>query len=482
MRGWMTARHRTRLLALLLLLGLLLIPAASLADENDPLMIEPEIAGGALVGGGSTPYHLLVQATSWVEPPTYVLTVVNLSPWTMSSLYIIDRYFGDDPNMGEMVNDWLVEPLDPGMASCHARSLPQEPFENGCHQIEINLADGLGTILMDCNQVGSTLVWNVPLTEEMAIYLARPSLTADEPTGPSKLGIHVTRNSSPGIMEFVSESTPAVVVAVGDLGWLSEVKDVSPDTVTVGRVIEGDQSFEGDPVERARAFVALNAETYQMNAGVDYWMGWNEPVIDEPWQMEWYATFEAERTIAMAEGGHRVAIGNFSAGTPEADEFAAFMPAVAVAKEHGGILAVHEYSAPTMRDGVGAGIPGIEGRHDFGALTLRYRFWVEHYLRPNDMVLPLVVTEAGIDGGVLRDAGVPVNGWRDFTRDLSEKLPSQSLDSYLEQLSWYDDELRRDSYVLGFAIFNVGDSGGRWASFDMTDVLPHVAEMTSRKG
>ncbi|MBM3188114.1 MAG: hypothetical protein FJZ90_05260 [Chloroflexi bacterium] len=480
----MTARQSTRAIALVLCLLWSVIPHAALADESDPLVIESQVTTSAELFPSSSPYSLFVQATSWTGRwHVYVLTVLNSTPWPLSSLYIVDRYFPDDPEAEEVVHDWLVERLEPGRASTLAIKLPDEPFRSPCHQIEISLADGLGTILMDCNGLSSTTIWDVPLSEEMATFLALPSLTTEEPTGPSKLGIHVTRNSSPAIMAFVRDATPAVVAAVGDLGWLAEVKEASPNTVTIGRLIEGDQSFEGDPAERARQFVNANAETYKANPGVDYWLGWNEPVFRDEWEVEWYAAYEAERTVAMAELGLKVAIGNFSAGTPEATQFAKFLPAIAVAKQYGGILAVHEYSAPTMRHGVGAGIPGLENRHDFGALTLRYRFWYGFYLQPNDLVVPLVVTEAGIDGGVLRDGEDRPMGWRDFTvsRDRREGTPAQPLESYLEQLSWYDDELRRDSYALGFAIFNVGDSGGQWASFDLTDYLPQLGELAKAK-
>lgn len=54
-------------------------------------------------------------------------------------------------------------------------------------------------------------------------------------------------------------------------------------------------------------------------------------------------------------------------------------------------------------------------------------------------------------------------------------------EEYLQQLSWYDDELRRDSYVLGFAVFNVGGSSGQWASFDVTNILPQMADLISDK-
>ena len=38
-----------------------------------------------------------------------------------------------------------------------------------------------------------------------------------------------------------------------------------------------------------------------------------------------------------------------------------------------------------------------------------------------------------------------------------------------------------DPQVLGFAIFNVGDSDGMWKSFDVTDILPRLAELIGSK-
>ena len=89
----------------------------------------------------------------------------------------------------------------------------------------------------------------------------------------------MTISASPKIMRFVREAQPAVVVAVGDLGWLAEVKEASPQTVTLARFVQGYQTIEGDPVTRAREFVDAHAEAYLANPGVDYWLGWNE----SPW-------------------------------------------------------------------------------------------------------------------------------------------------------------------------------------------------------
>jgi len=478
----MRLAHRSIRAVLALAVLFCLIPLPARAEGSSPAVIESEVLLTADLPEEHMPYGLTVQATSVPGLPyRYVLTVVNLSEWPINSLHVLDRYFSANPDQEEIAHQWFPQTLESGQAASRVIDFPDGPLSDGCHQIEINLADGLGTILMDCNGPGTTTIWNIPLTQESAAYLSKPALTRSEPTGGSKLGIHLTRNSSPTIMEFVREAHPAVVVSLGDMAFLADVKTISPQTVTIGRFLEGDQSLEGDPTDRARQFVNDNASRYLESPGVDYWLGWNEPTIGSVADMEWFAAFESERTVAMAEVGLKVAVGNFSVGTPELSEFEAFLPALATAKEHQGILALHEYSAPTMYSGLGAGIPGLEASDERGALTLRYRYWYDHYLQAHDLVLPLVITEAGLDGGVIPSGEYHTKGWRDLSEEILSLSPEDATESYLAQLNWYDDQLRRDSQVLGFAIFNVGDSEGMWKSFDVTDILPRLAEVIYSK-
>jgi len=457
-------------------------PASSLADQNDPLVIESQVLVTAGVPEAESPYGLLVQATSRLGPRyRHVVTLTNLSPWPMTSLRLLNRAIPNDAEIDEVYREWYPDPIDPGESVCITFDFGDEPLPPGCHQVEISLAHGLDTILVDCGEPGATTIWNVPLTGRMEAYLSLPPLSLDEPEGRSKLGLHVAANSSPSIMEFVREAKPAVMVLIGDPSMAEAVKQASPETLIVARFLEQDQSISGDPVERARAFVEENADRYRLFSHVDYWMGWNEPVIDGVPDMEWFAAFESERARAMAEIDAKVAIGNFSAGCPEPDEFQAFMPALAVAKEHGGILALHEYSAPTMQSSVGAGVPGLEAQAGGGALTLRYRYWYDHYLRGTDLVLPLVITEAGIDGGVLRAGEDAPRGWRDFAVEHFEVPSTAATEWYASQLSWYDDELRRDPHVLGFAVFNAGGSSDSWESFDVTDILSRLVDLVGAK-
>ena len=298
----------------------------------------------------------------------------------------------------------------------------------------------------------------------------------DQPSA-SKLGLHVQGNNSPDIMRFIRGYRPAVAKGMDDLGFLAEVKQLSPSTVTVGRVTLDEQNTSGDPVERARAYVAMNLASYRNYPGVDYWEGLNEPGVSG--RMDWYAAFEAERVRLMAAQGLRCAVGAFSTGTPEYHEMEAFLPAIRAAKEHGGILTLHEYDAPLFNRSVGQGLPGVGARPDRGPLALRYRWWYEDFLKPRGLVIPLVISEAGVDGKVTNRPGPGDGlGWRDFSTYWSKEagLGGNDVNTYLEQLAWYDSEVRKDDYVLGFAVFTAGAMSDDWKSYDITFILRQIAQ------
>jgi len=303
-----------------------------------------------------------------------------------------------------------------------------------------------------------TLPWPPPLAEP----------------GRSKLGVHVQWNNSPEIMEFIRRMKPAVVKAVGDKGFLAEVKAASPQTIIVARHGDEQLAMEGDPVAAARAYVAAHLDEYRRHPAVDYWEGYNEPVVRD--NMPWFAAFEAERVRAMAEHGLRTAIGAFSTGVPEWDEFAAFLPAVREAHAHGGILTLHEYDAPTMDRSVGVALPGRPPAPHRGCLTLRYRWWYEEMLAPEGITIPLVISEAGVDGAVGDRPGPDGRGWLDFRGYWQENgLAGDGIEAYLQQLAWYDAEVQRDDYVLGFAVFTAGAMNDDWKTYDITGILRHLA-------
>lgn len=301
-----------------------------------------------------------------------------------------------------------------------------------------------------------------------------PNLPPTDELGPSKLGLHVIRNNDPNIMEFIRQAQPAVIKVVDDLGFLEEVKQVSPWTITVGRVntFEG-PPYGGNPYEAARDFVNAQLDKYRANPGVDYWEGYNEPDPNLD-NMLWYAEFEAERTRIMAEYGFRTAVGGFATGVPEFEEFELFVEAIRVAQEFRGILTLHEYGAPDMTYLYGGALPGKESYPNRGALTFRYRWFYEDILEPQGLVIPLVISEAGVDGIIGNRPGPSGLGWQDFQGYwVQQGWGPDGPSAFINQLAWYDVGTRQDGYVIGYTVFTAGGIG-QWNSYDINPILPQL--------
>jgi len=316
-----------------------------------------------------------------------------------------------------------------------------------------------------------------------------PELTA------SKLSVHVVRNEDPQVMQMVRQAHPRLIKAVDDVGWLAEVKQVSPGTIIIGRFtdVKSDTLEEWtetkDPQTAAREYVAAHLERYRRNPAVDFWEGWNEFSAVPPESWVWFARFEAERACLMQAHGLRAAVGGFPPGTPEYGEMALFAPALEAAHRCGGIFTLHEGVMPIIGCGVSATDPEVRipGAPDFpgvavGYMTVRYRYWYEGFLKPRGVGdLPLVISELAL-GGFVEDS--PCNGpggadWKSFQKWwVQQGVAGTGPEAYMKVLAWYDQLMREDPYVLGATIFTAGAISPElnWNDFDVHEVLPLLTD------
>jgi hypothetical protein len=302
-----------------------------------------------------------------------------------------------------------------------------------------------------------------------------PDLPPSTDLGPSKMGLHVIRANDANIIEFVKQGKPSVIKALDNFGYLEEVKAASPRTIVVGRINYPKQDYAGSPEEAAQKFVADQLDQYLINTAVDYWEGWNEPDPNLN-NMPWYTRFEQERVRLLAQYGLKAAVGGFSTGVPEMDEFALFIPAIETAIEYKGILTLHEYSAPDMTYLYGDPLPGYPAYPDRGSLTFRYRWYYREFLEPMGLVIPLVISEAGIDGIIGNRPGPDGRGWKDFQDYwVAQGWADNGVDAFINQLNWYDNGVREDGYVIGFTIFTAGGHG-QWKRYDVNSILPQMIE------
>jgi len=311
-----------------------------------------------------------------------------------------------------------------------------------------------------------------------------PEATPFPPGPPSKLGLFVGHND-PKMFDLLATQGITVIKTLElDSNFLAQIKKTSPNTKIVARIdLPQIDLSTVDPLAAAQAFVQkvlVFADDPGRRSYIDAWEAYNEPVAGNAAEMTRLANFESERTRLLGERGIRSIVGNFGTGQPPMELWPAFLPAVQTAQQYDGWLGLHEYSAPTIyylstAENKGR-TPGVTPQ-DSGWLTLRYRKVYDEILRPAGLVLPLVMTELGVDGYVQPRPGPPdARGWKDFQGYWAENgYGLWGPGAYVEQLVWYDDAMRQNDYVIGGCIYAFAPTGG-WESYDIRGPVSMVLE------
>jgi len=280
--------------------------------------------------------------------------------------------------------------------------------------------------------------------------------------GPSKLGLHTIHpNNAVGFVQGVHEAGAhvALMKALNEFGYLREVKEISPETVTVARWGEP-QTVDpgGNPADKAADMMSQHMPHWEYERDVvDYWEILNE---NDPPTVEghiWLAQFFIETMNIAEDNDYRLALFSYSTGVPKWHEWEAIVETgvFARAKAGGHILALHEYNWPVMNYRWGEPLEDQPPYEDRGVLTGRYRHLYRDFLIPRDEVIPLVITECGLDA-VLWEPGQPMNHWQE---------------RFVGEMIWYDTRLREDDYVIGAAMFAIGTTP-TWRKYDYEELLP----------
>jgi hypothetical protein len=303
-----------------------------------------------------------------------------------------------------------------------------------------------------------------------------PTPTPYPPGPPSKLGLFLTRHE-PLVLAMLERAKPALIKTLEiDANYAKGIKEVSPSTLVVGRIVLGQMNLDVDPIPLAQDFVnkilPIATDPVRM-ANFDAWEAYNEPVADTVDKIKRLADFEAERTRILGENGIRSVVGNFAAGHPPLELWPHFKPALEAIRQYNGYLGLHEYSAPVMQYRAGSLQPnGDPPQGDEGWLTLRYRKAYRQYLEPMGFgSTPCLITECGVDGLIRPRPGPDdATGWQDFIDTwLANGLRNDPPGVYMDQLIWYDQNLQQDDYIKGAAIFLAGTNDKQWESYDILD-------------
>jgi hypothetical protein len=285
------------------------------------------------------------------------------------------------------------------------------------------------------------------------------------PHGPSKLGAHTIRPD--GVQAFLEQvaaggAQVAIVKALDDFGYLRQVKNISPDTTRIARSNQWPAVDPvGSPVEKAQEMMEKHMSIWELNREhVDYWEILNEP---DPPTIEghvWLAEFFIASMDIAEANGYKLALFSYSVGVPEWEEWEAIVATgvFSRAQRGGHILSLHEYGWPTMDARWGEPLPGKPAYSDRGVLAGRYRHLYRDFLIPLGQVIPLAITECGFDPSLVR------TGWDPHWKE-----------RYVDEVTWYDERLREDDYVLGCSLFTLGPIPP-WTDWDYSSLLDDLAE------
>jgi len=253
----------------------------------------------------------------------------------------------------------------------------------------------------------------------------------------SLLGLHL--NTIGAVDGFFQRAQPRIakILLPADPDRVRHLQALSPRTVWIGRIVLDDQPVTPDA---GRLLAERTIEAARQFPGVTYWEGENEPDVSSREAVAAYCEHEIARTLTLHRAGLKAAVGGFSTGTPDIALWPFFYPAL----EYADALHLHEYDAPSMRR-LSSWLCG--------------RFVRVYKMLPPELRKPMIISECGVDGGVL---GHGRAGWKRYL-DAS---------AYMADLAWYDRLMKSHSDrwpILGAAIFCSGGFG--WDSYSVDGAL-----------
>ncbi len=297
----------------------------------------------------------------------------------------------------------------------------------------------------------------------------------------NKLGFYIHVPTIPGLVEAIQAVQPPVIVTHADSrGLLRDLRrGLSPDSFVIGRLFltpsQQDAFLNAPDVEdQGRQFAErVLRHDFEMarertSGGrllIDAWMSLNEAVpgpaslkgyqIGQPLEplpgfpemarrADAFDRFQAAFLKRLHQEGLEGVAFNFATlNWLEGEHYVRFFPRTLAEAKY---LGFHEYGWPTMMEDTQRGT--VTG-------CLVYRRVMTAIRRQYGDQHRVIITECGLARAVKH--GMPDVGW------LYEPDPIPE-EQYADSLRWYNQELCRDSYVLGGCLYEVGHAGD-WYSF-----------------
>lgn len=276
----------------------------------------------------------------------------------------------------------------------------------------------------------------------------------------AKIGIHAIQGAK--AIQYTQEAINRgfyipVVKAVDDVGWLRDIKNISPNTIIIARFTsewEGCQGVESMNMQQlnelADRLMTIIEDKMALNPGlpVDYW-----EVVNEPDPPSGYSQLSQLMILCMERANHlgiKLAIFGLNAGTPEYSDMIQMVESgvFAFAKANGHILTLHEGVLEPdwpINQWWGHQIPGSPVVDGAGALCFRYRYLYD--LMGADKI-PLVVSEMYYQA-----------------YDNPDEVASRA--------AWYDAEASKDWWFMASLPFTVGPVG-QWVNQNYEPSYPAI--------
>ncbi len=284
----------------------------------------------------------------------------------------------------------------------------------------------------------------------------------------SKLSIFMIGSYTAG-MRAILESNPRIVKVIepnSDPAFYEAIRAYRkrrPDGITMVRFYNGTPGLyypvTSDPEASAEDFFAKvikpGAQALGSNKTLfDYMQNPNEFENTPEWRgeanMKWNGSFWRRLTELGNTTGIKTCIGGIPVGNIEPAELGFILEDLKAMHAMGAAFCYHGYTFNYSHD----------TSHEI-FYSLRYRQYYEYFRQnaPELLSMPLILSEGGVAEG-----GDPRAGY----------LKSGKTEDYKSWLAWYDAELKKDAYVKGVTLFQIGNSSD-WGYFDLESIAPWMA-------
>ena len=298
--------------------------------------------------------------------------------------------------------------------------------------------------------------------------ITSPSMVTKKRLSNSKLGIFILATLSTGAKKIITTG-PRIIKFIDPqynntfMDEIKKYKNDYPNGIVLLRFWEGTENLKysstDDPVASAEDFFnkvnSPNLKKLGLNIGFfDYLQTPNEFENTPDWNgkenISWNGKFWQKLTELNKSYHIKTCIGGIPVGNINPSDLGFILENLKKMQQLGAAFCYHSYSFNYLTD------PNQEIQ-----LSLRYRQFYNYFKihSPELLSMPLILSE----GGVAED-GNPKAGYR----------ISNSIDKYKNWLKWYDKEIRKDSYVVGVTLFQIGNDSD-WRYFNLEPISNWLA-------